>query len=53
MHEDKPLGDFEAIKYSMHRLFLSYADFTEKTAFTFISHNKFLKIVEDSGIKLH
>jgi hypothetical protein len=38
----------------MHRLFLSYADFIEKTASIFISHQKFLKIVEDSGInKIH
>lgn len=46
-------GNFQEIKYKMHRLFLSYADFIEKTASIFISHNKFLKIVEDAGIKLH
>lgn len=37
----------------MHRLFMSYADFTEKTAAIFISHNKFLKMVDDADIKLH
>lgn len=44
---------FAEIKYKMHKLFMSYCDFTDKTAFTFISHNKFLKIVEDAKIKLH
>jgi len=32
---------------------MSYADFTEKTAAIFISHNKFLKMVDDASIKLH
>ena len=44
---------YAEIKYKMHKLFMSYCDFTDKTAFTFISHNKFLKIVEDARIKLH
>jgi len=37
----------------MYKLFMSYADFIDKTALIFISHSKFLKIVEDTGIKLH
>jgi hypothetical protein len=32
---------------------MSYADFINKSALIFISHSKFLKIVEDTGIKVH
>lgn len=32
---------------------MSYAEFVDKTAFVFISHSKFLKIVDDAQIKIH
>ena len=33
-------------------LFMCYCDFNSKTAVAFISHSKFLKIVEDSNVKV-
>lgn len=41
------------IKHKMLKLFISYADFVEKSAAVFISHSKFLKIVDDAQIKIH
>ena len=37
----------------MLKLFLSYSDFIEKSAVVFISHARFLKLVEDAQVSIH
>lgn len=41
------------VKHKMLKLFLSYADFIEKSAVVFISHARFLKLVEDAEVNIH
>lgn len=41
------------VKHKMLKLFLSYSDFIEKSAVVFISHARFLKLVEDAQVSIH
>jgi hypothetical protein len=41
------------MKHKMLKLFLSYSDFIEKSAVVFISHARFLKLVEDAEVNIH
>lgn len=41
------------VKHKMLKLFLSYSDFIEKSAVVFVSHARFLKLVEDAEVNIH
>jgi len=47
-----PQSELAKLKSSLLKLFMCYGDFNSKTAATSISHSSFLKIVEESKVKI-